>query len=185
MKRLMAALAVLTMYAGPVSAQTMQHDPAMTMQHHGAGASPTEAGQGAFAAIQEIVAILEADPHTDWSKVDIDTLRTHLVDMNVLTLSAVVRGREVPGGLEMTVDGAGRAGEAARRMIPAHAAELAKMEGWTATGIVSGDDAVLIVTSSDAAQTARIRGLGFFGLMASGAHHQPHHLGMARGEMVH
>ena len=35
-------------------------------------AATTEAGQIAFAAIQEIVAILEADPQTDWSKVDID-----------------------------------------------------------------------------------------------------------------
>jgi hypothetical protein len=36
---------------------------------------PTQPGQAAFAAIQEIVAILEADPRTDWSKVNIDALR--------------------------------------------------------------------------------------------------------------
>lgn len=185
MIRFAAALAAMLALAAPAFAQTMQHDPAMMMQHHGSGALPTEPGQGAFAAIQEIVAILEADPHTDWRKVDLAALRTHLVDMNVLTLSAVVSEKEVPGGLEITVDGAGRPGEAARRMVPAHAKELAKMNGWTATGIVRGEDAVLIVTASDESQAARIRGLGFFGLMASGAHHQPHHLGMARGERVH
>lgn len=47
--------------------------------------------QSAFAALAEIVAILESDPHTDWSSVSIDTLRTHLVDMEQLTLSSVVR----------------------------------------------------------------------------------------------
>ena len=40
---------------------------------------PIEAGESAFAAIQEIVALLNADPKTDWSKVDIDALRQHLV----------------------------------------------------------------------------------------------------------
>ena len=31
-------------------------------------------------------------------------------------------------------------------------------------------------------EVAHIRGLGFIGLMVSGAHHQPHHLAMAKGE---
>ena len=48
----------------------------------------TQAGQGAFAAIQEVVEILAADPKTDWSKVNIDALRQHLVDMDNVTLSA-------------------------------------------------------------------------------------------------
>jgi hypothetical protein len=30
-----------------------------------------------------------------------------------------------------------------------------------------------------------IRGLGFIGLLASGSHHQPHHLAMAKGEFMH
>jgi len=32
---------------------------------------------------------------------------------------------------------------------------------------------------------ARIRGLGFFGLMASQDHHREHHMMMARGEDAH
>jgi hypothetical protein len=31
---------------------------------------------------------------------------------------------------------------------------------------------------------ARIRGLGFIGLLVQGAHHQPHHLAMAKGEKM-
>ena len=50
----------------------------------------TRAGQDAFAAIQEVVEILTADPKTDWSKVNIDALRQHLIDMNNVTLNAKV-----------------------------------------------------------------------------------------------
>ena len=51
---------------------------------------PTQPGQDAFGAIQEIVRILEADPATDWSKVDLEALREHLIDMNEVTLHAAV-----------------------------------------------------------------------------------------------
>jgi len=36
----------------------------------------------------------------------------------------------------------------------------------------------------DARTVAWIRGLGFIGLLAEGAHHQPHHLAMAKGEAM-
>lgn len=73
-----AALAILV----PAAAfgQTMKHDQMV----HGNQASlnnavlPQETGQSAFAAIQEIVTKLEADPATDWSKIDIESLRQHL-----------------------------------------------------------------------------------------------------------
>ena len=55
----------------------------------GTTGQPTMPGQDAFGAIQEIVQILEADPTTDWSKVNIAALREHLVDMNEVTLRAV------------------------------------------------------------------------------------------------
>ena len=37
---------------------------------------------------------------------------------------------------------------------------------------------------TDAKAVARVRGLGFAGLLTQGAHHQAHHLAMARGEPV-
>ena len=70
-------------------------------------------------------------------------------------------------------------------MIPAHAAELDHRPGWAAKSEPSADGIILTVTSSDPQQTARIRGLGFIGLLASGSHHQQHHLAMARGEFAH
>ena len=52
---------------------------------HATSTTPTMPGQDAFGAIQEIVQILDADPKTDWSKVDLDALRQHLIDMNEIT----------------------------------------------------------------------------------------------------
>ena len=69
--------------------------------------APTQTGQGAFATIQEIVAILMADPETDWSRVDIDALRRHLVDMNAVTLRAKVVNTPIEGGMRFDVTGEG------------------------------------------------------------------------------
>jgi len=62
-------------------------------RHYPAASVPSEPGQAAFAAIQEIVGILEADPTTDWSKVNIEALRQHLIDMDNVTLRAEVKRR--------------------------------------------------------------------------------------------
>ena len=162
------------------TADAQSHDQAM---HGGAAGGPTEPGQGAFATIQEIVEILEADPATDWSKVDLPALRLHLADMNALVLSAKVTERDITGGFEATISGAGRGGAAARRMVPAHAKELAKIEGWqVSVKAPAGGNIILRVTSFDPRLQQHVRGLGFYGMMVTGAHHQPHHLAIARGE---
>ena len=74
--------------------------------------APTMPGQDAFGAIQEIVGILEADPKTDWSKVNLEALRQHLIDMNDVTLKAEAVAKPVDGGIEVTVTGAGRTAQA-------------------------------------------------------------------------
>jgi len=170
-----------------VSDQTMS-DHGMsdhTMSDHAASdraaALPTLPGQDAFGAIAEIVGILEADPQTDWSHVDIDALREHLIDMNELTLHAKARREPIEGGVRIEVTGAGRTGEAVRRMLLAHAPMIDGPNGWSAKAAPIANGAVLTVVSADPAQTARIRGLGFLGLMATGAHHQTHHLAIALG----
>jgi hypothetical protein len=43
---------------------------------------------------------------------------------------------------------------------------------------------VLTKKPEDPKILARIRGLGFAGLITEGAHHQPHHLAMAKGEAL-
>lgn len=157
-------------------------------EHHAALAGPSvpqEAGQSAFAAIQEIVLILNEDPATDWARVDLEALRQHLRDMDELTLHAEVAETPIRGGLTVSVTGAGRTLEAIRRMVPAHAVELNQLDGWEAAGTIATGGAEMTVTSDDPDAVQRIRGLGFIGLMATGAHHQAHHLAIARGERAH
>ncbi|MFP5257945.1 MAG: hypothetical protein ACLGQH_02865 [Acidobacteriota bacterium] len=146
---------------------------------------PREAGQGAFAAIQEIVVLLQADPATDWSRVNIRALREHLVDMNEVTVHAEVAEKLLPNGLEAEATGEGRVLAAIERMVPAHAGMLGGYSGWqvAATRIEKG--VRLRVTSDNPDEVRQIQGLGFFGIMASGAHHQAHHLMLAKGEMPH
>ncbi|MGC1761632.1 MAG: hypothetical protein WA769_01510, partial [Pseudolabrys sp.] len=100
-------------------------------QQSAATGTPTLPGQDAFGTIQEIVQILQSDPKTDWSKVNIDALRQHLIDMNEVTLHAAAAQRMIDNGIEITVTGEGRTLEAIKRMVPAHVNELHEI-GWSA-----------------------------------------------------
>jgi len=190
-RRFLGLLAVLAIGAGAYLAGgtlgNAQSDmPMHHAQHLGAqGVMPTMPGQDAFGAIQEIVRILEADPATDWSKIDLAALREHLIDMNEVTLKAAAVERPVDNGLQVDVTGSGRTLDAIRRMLPAHGRELNGLRDWHATTETLADGVRLTVTSSTPSEVAHIRGLGFIGLLVSGSHHQPHHLAMARGMFVH
>src|SRR5438067_2395090 len=74
--------------------------------------APAMPGQDAFGAIAEVVQMLDADPTTDWSKVDLERLRQHLIDMNEVVLRAQVKQTPVSGGLVMDVTGSGRTEQA-------------------------------------------------------------------------
>ena len=150
-----------------------------------ASAVPRMPGQDAFGAMAEIVQILDADPATDWSTVDLERLRQHLIDMNEVILRADVKPMSVPGGLAMEITGAGRTERAILAMVVPHAVELDKKPEWSArTEPIAGGVRLTVVVKQpdDPKLVARIRGLGFAGLITEGAHHQPHHLAMARGE---
>ena len=149
------------------------------------GSVLTEPGQGAFAAFSEVVRVLESDPTTDWSQVDLTGLRMHLIDMNRVILNTVVTETELPDGLSALAAGDAETIAALHRMVSAHAAQLALDDRWTVTARETENGAELRVTSGDPATVERIRGLGFFGLMASQDHHREHHLMMALGEDAH
>jgi hypothetical protein len=152
---------------------------------HPASMIPTLPSQDAFGAIQEVVAILDADPKTDWSKVDLEALRQHLIDMNEVTLKADAAPKQIDGGLEIAVTGNGRTLVAIQRMVPAWAHTMNGQSGWTAKTTSLPDGELLTVTATDPKEIEHIRGLGFIGLLVSGSMHQPHHLAMARGEFDH
>jgi hypothetical protein len=156
------------------------HQGMMGMQG-GLGGQPSLPGQDAFGAIQEVVQILESDPTTDWSKVNIVALREHLIDMNEVTLHAAAAERALDNGVEITVTGDGRTLEAIKRMVPAHVSELVKI-GWNAKTEDLPNGVKLTVTTDDAKEAIKLKALGFMGIMVQGGHHQPHHLMIAKGE---
>jgi hypothetical protein len=145
---------------------------------------PTLPGQSAFGAIGEVVRMLKADPRTDWARVNVEALRQHLIDMDDVTMHAVVAQRSVPSGLEMDVTGTGRAADAIKRMAINHAKMLDQSGEYHVTAQAITNGARIVVTArqaSDARTVAQIRGLGFAGLMTEGDHHAAHHLALARG----
>ena len=158
------------------------------MMAHGSGqqaAIPTEPGQAAFGAIQEIVGKLQADPQTDWSKVDVDALRQHLIDMDEVTMRATAQKEPIENGLRIKVIGTDRTLEAIQRMVPEHARDIDGMNGWTVRTTALPNGVELTVTASNSADVQKIRALGFLGIMVQGGHHQMHHLEMAKGDMMH
>lgn len=155
----------------------------MYAQQYGAARMPAMPGQDAFGTIQEVVQILEADPATDWSKVNIAALRQHLIDMNEVTLRAVTTEHMLDNGIEIAVTGEGRTLEAIKRMVPAHVSELREI-GWNAKSEDLPNGVKLTVIASESQPLAKLKALGFMGIMVQGAHHQPHHLMMAKGELT-
>lgn len=128
--------------------------------------------------------ILEADPKTDWSKVNIEALRQHLIDMNNVTLRAEVKSEPVDGGIRYIVSGAGSVKEPIQRMVMAHAATMNGVGSWKFTAAVTPEGATLTVLAP-AKDTEKLRALGFIGVMTRGMHHQSHHLMIARGDSPH
>ncbi|MGB9350232.1 MAG: hypothetical protein WCB61_10115, partial [Pseudolabrys sp.] len=150
-------------------------------QQSGVTGTPTMPGQDAFGAIQEVVKILQSDPKTDWSKVNIDALRQHLIDMNEVTLHAAATPRVFDSGIEFTVTGEGRTLEAIKRMVPAHVNELREI-GWNAKSDELPNGVKLTVTANEGQPLPKLKALGFMGIMVQGGHHQPHHLMIAMGQ---
>ena len=181
---LIVATGALLAASALVRAQDTSHMDHVQHMHGGDAIVPTHPGQEAFGTIQEIVRILEADPNTDWSKVNIAALREHLIDMDEVTMRARASERELISGIEITITGEGRTLASIKRMVPAHTHELAAL-GWNARAEDLPNGVKLVVTSSDVRQVVKLKALGFMGIMAQGAHHQPHHLMMAKGEFAH
>lgn len=159
---------------------------AMQDSAHGAMSKenlPTQQGQSGFAAIAEIVEILNQDVSTDWSSINIAALREHLIDMSELTLRSQVKAEYGENEVQFFVTGEGRTLAAIQNMVPAHAKELTKMDGWSLEGTRVENGAILNIKADTTDIMTKIKGLGFYGLMATGAHHQQHHLAIAEGDM--
>ena len=165
-----------------------QHADHSGVHSHGMSASPlTAAGNYAFLTIQEAIAQLEADPHTDWSKVNVEALRQHLVDMQNFTLNVqVLSQKPVDKGMQAVVRPDNKDAEASLdRVFAAHPMQLKKETGWDMVVKKQDGAFTVTVTTNNPAEVAKIRGLGYIGAMASGAHHQSHHWSMVQGMDPH
>jgi hypothetical protein len=182
MKRVLIAGVLLASLAATALAQdhsTMDHA-AMARE-----SSLSQPGQSAFAAIQEVTERLSADPNTDWSRINIDALREHLIDMDEVTLRADIHAEPINGGARYIVTGEGRTRDAIQRMVLGHASAMGDAEHWTMRDERTAEGAVVTVMAKQASGVARIRALGLIGMMSEGAHHQPHHWMLATGERPH
>lgn len=165
---------------------------ALAQEHHHhmpVSATPlTAPGNDAFAAIQEVVEKLLADPNTDWSRVNLEALRQHLVDMHNFTLNVeLIAQSPIDGGVEFTVKPTTlEATGSLERLFNAHPAILKQESGWIMTATRAKDGSFTArVTSTRHDDVAKIRGLGYIGIVAYGKHHQAHHWQMATGGDPH
>lgn len=186
----MRSVVLALLFIAPLTAAFAQSLPEGSHAHrHASAASPlTAPGNGAFAAIQEVVQRLLADPDTDWGRVNLEALRQHLADMYHFTLNVhVMEQRPIEGGVEFIVrpttpDAAG----SLERLFSAHPAILKQESGWDMRSTKNRDGShTAQVTSGHADDVAKIRGLGYIGLIAYGEHHQAHHWQMATGVDPH
>ena len=173
------ALALVALFAAPLHAQ-------MTMMEHD-GPLPKQPAQSAYAAIAEIVRILKADSTTDWSKVNLEALRQHFIDMDAVTMRSVVSQKPVPGGVTMMVTGDAKVAASIKRMVTSHAGMLDMDAQYHATVVPIANGVQFTVTARDSTNArliAMIRGEGFAGLLTEGDHHARHHLALARGDAM-
>jgi len=147
----------------------------------------TEPGNDAFGTIQEAIRALEADPNTDWSKVNLEALREHLVDMNNMTLNVTVMSQKpIDSGVEILVmPDSARAAGSLDRVLAAHPAQLEMETGWKMTVRKKDGKYDIVVTTQKRSEVAKVRGLGYIGILAIGGHHQLHHWAMATGKQPH
>jgi len=189
-----ATTLLLLSHALPAASSTDSETTDLTAMDHSAmrggakaAATLTEAGNDAFGTIQEVIAVLLADPETDWATVDLATLRRHLTDMQDMTLNIeVVSQKPVENGVVSIVRPTSeRAAGALQRVFSAHPTLLEKESGWQMQVDYQDGAYTLTTTTRRPDEVDMIRGLGYIGLLALGQHHQPHHLSIAQGLNPH
>lgn len=147
----------------------------------------TEAGNDAYGTLQEALQNLLADPKTDWSKVNMEALRQHLVDMNNFTVNIDInRQTPIKNGVEVILaPHNARVVESLKRMFAAHPAQLKSETGWDMKIVDLGGKYKITITTNKPEEVTKIQGLGYIGVMAWGKHHQPHHWMIAKGDNPH
>lgn len=157
----------------------------LAQQHPNMQSPLTHPGNEIFGTIQEVISKLEANPDTDWSKVNLEALRQHLLDMKAFTEEVeVLEKKPVENGVEISVHPVtDRAQAALKRLMGMHPKMLKMEKGWDMSARQEGKNWLIRCTTDKSDEVTKIRALGYIGLLAEGAHHQMHHWMMATGEM--
>lgn len=154
----------------------MSHKPILTQP------MPIEGGQSAFAALIEIIALLESDQNTQWASVDIDALREHLLDMDKIMLSTSANTQKMTDNtVQFDVRGTGAALDAIHTMVAAHTRFIRQSREWDVKSDLTSTGALIQIMSNDTATIEQLTALGFYGFMSLDSHHQAHHFGIATG----
>lgn len=187
---------MIVLFAGTTAvgnAATMHDSHAMhgdTVMHDN-HAMLTEPGNDTFGTLQEALQKLLADPDTDWSKVNMEALRQHLVDMRNFTQNVdVVSQTPVANGLEVILQPFdARVSESLDRVFAAHPAQLKRETGLDMRTekqtVKQTVQYKITITAGNEADAVKIRGLGYIGVMVWGNHHQSHHWMMVKGGNPH
>jgi len=146
MNRRLSSVMVLTLLLSSRAALA-QHD--MSMHNMASGPMPMSSGQAAFATMSEVVRMLKADSTTDWSTVNIEALRQHLIDMDAVTMRSVVKQHNVDGGMEADVTGTGATAGAIKRMLSMHAMMLDQSAEYHAVATALPNGMRFRVTAKD------------------------------------
>lgn len=147
----------------------------------------SQPGSAAFGAIEEIIVLLEGDPNTDWSRVNLEALRQHLADMNNVTLNVDVTSQEpISKGLRVTArPTTTAAAQSLARLLSDHGPQLQHERGWKLSSAKYQDGLRIDITTDDESEVTKVRALGYIGMLAAGAHHAAHHWALATGQDAH
>jgi hypothetical protein len=146
-----------------------------------------EAGNAIFGTIQETIKMLDADPKTDWEKVDLEGLRQHLIDMENFTSGVdVLSKKNLDKGAEIVIRAKSEAAHhSLERALKAHPSMMESETGWTMGVKQNKEKFTLTIETQKPEEVAKLRALGYIGVMALGDHHQVHHWMMASGSNPH
>ncbi len=143
---------IILVISGITAKAMAQHSTPLTMP-----------GNEIFGTIQEVVQKLEADPKTDWSKVDLEALRQHLLDMKAFTEEVdVISKRPITNGVKIEVrPQTKRAVIALKHLFSMHPAMLKMEKGWDMEATQNGDQWTITCTTRESAEVEKIRALGY------------------------
>jgi len=103
-----------------------------------------------------------------------------------MTLNVNVTQTRIDNGFKAVVTPTtSRAVRSVAKVLSAHPAQMKVETGWDMQVQNNNGVFTLTVTTNNVKDVAKIRGLGYIGVMAYGDHHQPHHWAMASGDNPH